>query len=191
MTCSVCAGDTTSATALVTGSEPSTTFITTPAGSPVGLPHPVVDVAESPGIEIGVAGASARREHERRKATREARIRTAHPRIGGFVLALSDNPQSTTAWAVGARGEELLAKSLDGLADQGVLTLHDRRIPGTRANIDHIAIAAGRASTSSTPSGTRGVPACTWKEVCSGPAPSGCSSAVVTAQNWSPASISR
>jgi hypothetical protein len=88
-------------------------------------------VAESPGVEVGVGGASARREHERRKATREARIRTAHPRIGGLVLALSDDPQSTTAWAVGVRGEELLAKSLDGLADQGVLTLHDRRIPGT------------------------------------------------------------
>ncbi|MGZ4531305.1 MAG: nuclease-related domain-containing protein [Mycobacteriaceae bacterium] len=88
-----------------------------------------------------MAGASARREHERRKAKREARIRAAHPRIGGLVLALSDDPQSTTAWAVGARGEELLAKLLDGLVDEGVLTLHDRRIPGTQANIDHIAIA--------------------------------------------------
>jgi hypothetical protein len=88
-----------------------------------------------------VAGASARREHERRRANREARIRAAHPRIGGLVLALSDDPQSTTAWAVGARGEELLAKLLDRLGDQGVLTLHDRRIPGTQANIDHIAIA--------------------------------------------------
>jgi hypothetical protein len=88
-----------------------------------------------------VAGASARREHERRKAKREAKIRTAHPRIGGLVLALSDDPQSTTAWAVGARGEELLAKLLDTLGDHGVLTLHDRRIPRTQANIDHIAIA--------------------------------------------------
>ena len=75
------------------------------------------------------------------KATREARIRTAHPRIGGLVLALSADPQSTTAWAVGARGEELLATGLDGLAEQGVHALHDRRIPGSRSNIDHIAIA--------------------------------------------------
>jgi hypothetical protein len=101
----------------------------------------VAQAAEEPQIDSGVAGASARREHERRKANREAKIRTAHPRIGGLVLALSDDPQSTTAWAVGARGEELLAKRLDSLADQGVLTLHDRRVPGTQANIDHIVIA--------------------------------------------------
>jgi hypothetical protein len=110
-------------------------------GSILGRRPAASEPAEEPRIDSGVAGASARREHERRKANREARIRTAHPRIGGLVLALSDEPQSTTAWAVGARGEELLAKLLDGLADEGVLTLHDRRIPGTKANIDHVAIA--------------------------------------------------
>jgi hypothetical protein len=104
-------------------------------------PAAAAEAAEEPTIDSGVAGASARREHERRRASREARIRTAHPRIGGLVLALSDEPQNTAAWAVGARGEELLAKRLDGLVDHGVLSLHDRRIPGTRANIDHIAIA--------------------------------------------------
>jgi Nuclease-related domain len=124
------------------GSEPaagSTQELESPHGEQPA--EPAAATAEDPKIDSGVAGASARREHERRKASREARIRTAHPRIGGLVLALSDEPQSTTAWAVGARGEELLAKRLDGLVDHGVLTLHDRRIPGTRANIDHIAIA--------------------------------------------------
>ncbi|MGB9378443.1 MAG: nuclease-related domain-containing protein [Mycobacteriales bacterium] len=89
----------------------------------------------------GTAGASARREHARRLSRGEARTRAAHPRLGGLVLALSKPPQSTQAWAVGARGEELLAKRLDGLADKGVRLLHDRRIRGTVANIDHIAIA--------------------------------------------------
>jgi hypothetical protein len=88
----------------------------------------------------GTAGASARREHQRRVAKREQRVRAAHPHIGGFLLAISDEPQSTRAWAVGAHGEELLAKRLDRLCDQGVLVLHDRRIPGTHANIDHIAV---------------------------------------------------
>lgn len=106
------------------------------------------------------------------------------------LLALSDDPQSTTAWAVGAQGEGLLAKRLDGLADQGVLTLHDPRIPGTRANIDHIAIAAPGVYVIDAKRYKRR-PACVWKGVWSGPASSGSSSAVVTAQSWSPASTSR
>ena len=99
------------------------------------------DAAARPETDRGVPGASARREHERRKARREARIREAHPRIGGVILALSDDPQCTKAWAVGARGEELLGGMLDRLADEGVHALHDRRIPKTKANIDHIAVA--------------------------------------------------
>lgn len=40
------------------------------------------------------------------------------------------------------KGEELLGERLDELAERGARLLHDRRIPGTRANIDHIAISA-------------------------------------------------
>src|SRR5690606_26642744 len=53
-------------------------------------------------IESGVPGASARREFERRKARREQRIRNKHPRLGGLIHALSEEPQSTTAWDRGA-----------------------------------------------------------------------------------------
>jgi hypothetical protein len=44
--------------------------------------------------------------------------------------------------AEGAKGEELLGKRLDELADRGARVLHDRRIPGSRANIDHIVISS-------------------------------------------------
>lgn len=97
-------------------------------------------VLDEPAV-LGTAGASARREHERRKAKRENRIREAHPHLGGLILALTDDPQSTKAWSTGARGEERLAQRLDGLTEHGVRLLHDRRIPKTRANIDHIAVA--------------------------------------------------
>lgn len=93
-------------------------------------------------IDSGTAGASARREFERRAAKREQRIRSAHPKLGGLILALTDDPQSTTAWRRGAAGEERLGGIVDALADQGVRALHDRRIPRSRANIDHIAISA-------------------------------------------------
>lgn len=88
----------------------------------------------------GVAGASAQREYERRKNKRETRIREAHPLVGGLILALSDDPQSTKAWATGARGEEHLGRRLDGLVRPGVHVLHDRRIPPGKSNIDHIAV---------------------------------------------------
>ena len=104
---------------------------------PASTDSTAVDAAR---IAPGAAGASSRREHQRRVAKRAERIRAAHPRLGGFILAVSDEPRSTTAWAKGARGEELLAKRLDRLRDRGVLMLHDRRIPGSRANIDHIAV---------------------------------------------------
>lgn len=55
-------------------------------------------------------------------------------------VAVSDDTQSTRAWAVGAVGEKVLAKSLDALTNRGVRVLHDRRISRTKANIDHSAI---------------------------------------------------
>lgn len=90
--------------------------------------------------DTGVAGASARREHERRKNAREQRIRTKHPKLGGLILAMTDDPQSTEAWQRGAIGEELLAEWLKELPDT-LRMLHDRRIPGGRANIDHMVVA--------------------------------------------------
>lgn len=94
---------------------------------------------ETSGSEVGPAGSSARREYERRKDKREQRIRQNHPRLGGLILALSDEPQSTRAWERGAIGEELLAQRLEDLPDT-FRVLHDRRIPRTRANIDHIVV---------------------------------------------------
>ena len=72
---------------------------------------------------------------------RETRVRSRHPRLGGLLLAITDEPQSTTSWAIGAEGERKLGASLDRLAESGVVLLHDRLRPGTTANIDHLAVA--------------------------------------------------
>jgi hypothetical protein len=98
------------------------------------------EIVATPPIAAGTAGASARREFERRQAKRVTQVREAHPHLGGLILALSDDPQSTRAWDSGARGEEALGRGLDRQAEKGVRVLHDRRIRGTRANIDHIAV---------------------------------------------------
>jgi len=90
--------------------------------------------------EAGNAGSSARREYERRRAKDEERLRRKWGKLGSIAVALSDERQSTKAWATGAVGEERLGARLDSLVSESIAVLHDRRIPGTRANIDHIAI---------------------------------------------------
>lgn len=91
-------------------------------------------------IDPGTPGGSARREFERREGNRERRIREKHPKLGGLIHALSDEPQSTKAWDTGALGEERLGSRLNELASDTLRVLHDRRIPGSRANIDHLAV---------------------------------------------------
>lgn len=98
------------------------------------------DVSAELQIDAGVPGGSARREFERRTASRERRIREKHPRLGGLFHALSDEPQSTRAWDTGALGEELVGNRLNELASDTLRVLHDRRIPGSTANIDHLAV---------------------------------------------------
>lgn len=88
----------------------------------------------------GVAGASARREHERRRARDEERTREKWGRWGGIAVALSGERSSTASWARGAVGEERVGSMLDQLAGPGLAVLHDRGIPGSRANIDHLVV---------------------------------------------------
>ena len=90
--------------------------------------------------ERGTAGGSARREYERRRDARDQRVRERFPRIGGFLLAVTDEPQSTRAWDTGAAGEQVVGARLDALTSDRLAVLHDRRIPRTRANIDHLVI---------------------------------------------------
>lgn len=92
-------------------------------------------------IDRGEAGGSAAREWKRRHERRESQIRSRHKHLGGVILALRDDPQSTNAWAHGANGERALGRLLNPLREEGIGILHDRRIPGSRANIDHLVIA--------------------------------------------------
>lgn len=64
----------------------------------------------------GYAGASAHRESVRHGASREA-----------------------SQWRAGAVGESVVGRLL---AEGGVRAIHDRRIPGSDANIDHLAVTA-------------------------------------------------
>jgi len=67
-------------------------------------------------------------------------VTSRYPRLGPALLKVTNEPQSSKAWATGAAGERLVGERLDALKAQGVVALHDRRRPGSRANIDHIAV---------------------------------------------------
>lgn len=135
VTCSACSSEPAMETAATVSGAAAATALARPAAA-----DPEPELESEPEIFAGVAGASAKREFERRSAKREARIREAHPKLGGLMLALSEDPQSTKAWAVGAVGEEKLGRRLDGLKGDNIHVLHDRLIRGTKANIDHIVV---------------------------------------------------
>ena len=120
--------------------------------------------------ELASAGASALAEYERRRSTHREAVRRrrpwvlggaalmaviglafigSQPLVGGLLFlmaaglvvnALFLTPDHITAWATGADGEARTARFLEPLRGEGFRILHDRRIPGSRANIDHIVI---------------------------------------------------
>jgi nuclease-like protein len=123
--------------------------------------HALPDEPNSPPANVSLrhtAGRSALGEYEKRSArelaTKERRvaedakwregIKEQRPVLGRLASVLTPKPQitpesqSTKAWKIGAEGERRVAEVLEGAA--GIDVLHDRLVPGGRANIDHIVI---------------------------------------------------
>jgi nuclease-like protein len=97
----------------------------------------------TPAPDRGRPGASLEREWERRRRNREQRTRGARPHLGGLLLAVQNPPQHEVAFQRGLAGERAVAEGLERrTATTGAVTLlHNRRMPGGRDDIDHIAIA--------------------------------------------------
>ncbi|MHB8490692.1 MAG: nuclease-related domain-containing protein [Solirubrobacteraceae bacterium] len=102
-------------------------------------------MTEPDGLDPGEPGRSARREYERRRGRRQQ----AKPKGLAGLIACLLGPLAKERrriaderhWATGAGGEEIVAASLARRCPEVVL-LHDRKMPGSPANIDHIAVAA-------------------------------------------------
>ena len=60
----------------------------------------------------------------------------------GWALRFRVSPE-TSAWRRGAAGERRTARLLSRLEERGWVVLHDLAIPGSQANIDHLAIGPG------------------------------------------------
>jgi len=91
-------------------------------------------------IDRGEAGRSATAEFRRRHAAREQRIDERWGPFAGVVKALSADPQPTTAWRTGADGERRVGATLERFVGESGVVLHDRRVPRTRDNIDHLVV---------------------------------------------------
>lgn len=123
---------------------------------------------KSPRAGRGGAGASARAQYDaRRQAGRglrlalEVSVAAAVGLAVGIVLGwiaglvaavaagvlvavqLRRSQRSTSAWRKGAKGERKTARMLSKLERRGWHVLHDRSIPGSKANLDHLAIGPG------------------------------------------------
>lgn len=91
-------------------------------------------------LDLGRAGGSTRAMYERRRSKREAELKDRYgDRLGGLITRFKDEPHSIRAWGLGAAGEELLGKALDEVP--GLIVLNDRRVSGTKGNIDHLLVA--------------------------------------------------
>jgi hypothetical protein len=92
-------------------------------------------------ITSGTAGASAASEGERRKARRVEQVRKRYGDHAAAVAEQMTASETAQTWGKGSAGESRLAAFVDRELGDRVIALHDRSIPGTRANIDHIFVA--------------------------------------------------
>lgn len=106
-------------------------------GKPIGASGEQSLIANS-----GEAGASLNRTYERRVARREQRVRKRFPRIGGFLLTVTPEPTSTTAFKKGAEGEARAARRIMDRSGPEVKFLLNRKLGRGRrdGDIDMIAI---------------------------------------------------
>jgi hypothetical protein len=148
-TCRTCGKELPAKTKAAYDRETKTVLCLTCAPLPAG--HEPDAVTPTPSLALpqliqppgsGVAGESLQREYDRRSAKREATIREAHPRIGGFLLAVTNEPQSTRAFAQGAIGERKAAERLTELCGDTVLFLLNRKLGKGRrdGDIDVVAV---------------------------------------------------
>lgn len=102
----------------------------------------MVDDRDSVGhIDLGRPGASAHAEFERRlRRDAERRRRRFGRLLAPLVAVLAGVGPSTARWRAGGEAEERVGRLLSQGVGSAGLVLHDRSVPRSRANIDHIAV---------------------------------------------------
>lgn len=89
----------------------------------------------------GKAGGSAQAEGRRRQERRQAQLRDRFGSLTPIVNLLTDDPSHTKSWVEGGASEARVGAFLDRELAADAFVLHDRRIPHSPANIDHVIVA--------------------------------------------------
>lgn len=115
---------------------------------------------------LGTPGGSARKMDEKRKhrkGVEDERIkeqyRAEHPKFTRVMKSTEKNyprliawmrrelnsSNEPSSWSKGAEGEEIVGRILEELSQRnGFITIHDRLVPGSVANIDHIVVTSSK-----------------------------------------------
>jgi hypothetical protein len=104
----------------------------------------LLDTEEMVPSEVGDgnAGDSANQQYlKKSKSTVDKRISKSGPRLGKLANLYFGDTKSTEAWKKGALGEVRVGAVLDEICHKyGFKVLHDRKVPKSVGNIDHILI---------------------------------------------------
>ena len=92
--------------------------------------------------DTGIAGQSALVQYQNKSSKKKAKgIQLLGARLGKIANTILGDGRQAEAWEKGAIGEQAIGALLDKLSlELSFKVLHDRAIPGSRANIDHILI---------------------------------------------------
>jgi hypothetical protein len=91
-------------------------------------------------LDPGAPGASAAAEGARRVDRKVDQVRREHGDLAADVAREMAGRDAAASWGKGSEGESWLAGYIEREVGDRVISLHDRLIPGTRGNIDHIFI---------------------------------------------------
>jgi hypothetical protein len=103
----------------------------------------VTCLACAPGsiVDSGAPGASAAAEGTRRADRKVDEVRRKYGDHAAEVAREMADRDAAATWGKGSEGESWLAGYIAREVGDHVIALHDRLIPGTRGNIDHIFVA--------------------------------------------------
>jgi hypothetical protein len=94
-------------------------------------------------LDRGTPGGSALAEHRRRHPDQPLIPFKPRGRLPTVLRAMESDPtnESPSSWSKGEEGEVRVGSRLERILGERAVVLHDRSVPGTRGNIDHLAIA--------------------------------------------------
>jgi hypothetical protein len=92
-------------------------------------------------VDRGRPGRSALAEHHRLHPQKPLSPFQPPSRIVTVLGALIGRAKPPSTWAQGEEGEVRVGTRLEDLVGDAAVLLHDRSVPGSRANIDHLAVA--------------------------------------------------